>query len=147
MALAPCCSIADPVNATATAGASTASENKGGIVDPKAHGAMGDGVTDDSAAFTSVVAPATAVRGTAQIPARPYLTTIAVTKGGITIQGAGKDATYSAPNTTAASAAGHILAMANSDSTTIDQLPSGCLQCDAANPYFRQRRQRNRRNR
>jgi len=117
-------SIADPVNGTATPGNSTASENKEEqVFDAKAYGAAGDGVTDDTAAFASLVTAATAARGIVQIPAGTYLATISVTKGGITILGAGKDATIiKAPNTTAASAAGRILAVASSDRTTIKDL-------------------------
>ena len=44
MALAPHFSIADP---------------EGQVFDPKAYGAVGDGVADDTAAFASVVAAAT----------------------------------------------------------------------------------------
>ena len=80
------------------------------IFDPKAYGARGDGVTDDTAAFASAVTAAIAAHGTVQIPAGTFLATISVTKGGITIQGAGKDATIiKAPNTTAASAVARVL--------------------------------------
>jgi hypothetical protein len=96
-------------------------ESKGMIFDAKAYGAAGDGVTDDTAAFAGVVAAATATRGTVQIPAGTYLASIAVTKGGITIQGAGKDATTikAPPNATAAS---RVVAVANSNGTTIKDL-------------------------
>src|SRR6266446_8281588 len=90
MAFALHFSIADPPSGAAAPGNSTASKEKEGqIFDPKAYGATGDGATDDTAAFASVVAAATAARGTVQIPAGTYLATVAVTKGGITIQGAG----------------------------------------------------------
>ncbi len=102
---------------------STAGSKEEKIFDAKAYGAAGDGVTDDTAAFASVVAAATAARATVQIPAGTYVATIAVTKGGITIQGAGKDATIiKAPNTAAASAAGRVLAVACPDGTTIKDL-------------------------
>jgi hypothetical protein len=108
MALAPHFSIADP---------------EGQVFDPKAYGAVGDGVADDTAAFASVVAAATTARGIVQIPAGTYLATVAVTKGGITIQGAGKQATIiKAPNTAAASAAGRVVVVAASDRTTIKDL-------------------------
>jgi hypothetical protein len=55
-----------------------------------------------------------------QIPAGTYVATIAVTRGGIKIQGAGKDATIiKAPNATAAT---RVVAVANSDGTTIRDL-------------------------
>ena len=59
--------------------------------------------------------------GTVQIPAGTYLASIAVTKGGITIQRAGKDATTikALPNATAAS---RIVAVANPNGTTIKDL-------------------------
>jgi polygalacturonase len=96
-----------------------ASNQESNVFDPKAYGAVGDGVTNDTAAFASVVAAAKAVHGIVQIPAGTYLATIAVTKGGITIQGAGKEATIiKAPNTAAASAA----VVAESDHTTIKDL-------------------------
>jgi pectin methylesterase-like acyl-CoA thioesterase len=108
MALAPHFSIADP---------------EGQVFDTKAYGAVGDGVADDTAAFASVVAAATAARGTVQIPAGTYLATVAITKGGITIQGAGKEATIiKAPDTAAASAAGRVVVVADSDHTTIKDL-------------------------
>ena len=123
MALAPHLSIADPVNGAATPGNSTASGKEGQVFDAKDYGVVGDGVTDDTAAFASLVAAATAVQGTVQIPAGTYLATIAVTKGGITIQGAGKEATIiKAPNTAAASAAGRVVLVAGSDHTTIKDL-------------------------
>jgi hypothetical protein len=123
MALAPHLSVADPVNGAATPGNSTASDKEGQVFDAKAYGAVGDGVTDDTAAFASVVAAATTVRGTVQIPAGTYLATLAVTKGGITIQGAGKEATIiKAPNTAAASATGRVVVVAGSDHTTIKDL-------------------------
>jgi hypothetical protein len=108
MALVPHFSTADP---------------EGQVFDPKTYGAVGDGVTDDTAAFASVVAAATAARGIVQIPAGTYLATVAVTKGGITIQGAGKAATtIKAPNTAAASASGRVVVVASSDHTTIKDL-------------------------
>jgi len=123
MALAPHLSIADPVNGAATPGNSTASGKEGQVFDAKDYGVVGDGVTDDTAAFASLVAAATAVHGAVQIPAGTYLATIAVTKGGITIQGAGKEATIiKAPNTAAASAAGRVVLVAGSDHTTIKDL-------------------------
>jgi hypothetical protein len=123
MALAPYSSIADPMNGAATPGNSTASGKEGQVFDAKDYGVVGDGVTDDTAAFASLVAAATAVRGTVQIPAGTYLATIAVTKGGITIQGASKEATIiKAPNTAAASAAGRVVLVADSDHTTIKDL-------------------------
>ena len=121
MALATELSIAEPANGVATAPNSTTPENKAAqVFDPKAYGAAGDGATDDSAAFASAVAAATAVRGTVQIPAGTYVATIAVTNGGVTIQGAGKDATIiKAPKATAAT---RVVAVANSDGTTIRDL-------------------------
>jgi hypothetical protein len=121
MAFALYSSIAEPPNGAAAPGNSTApEEKKGQIFDPKAYGATGDGVTDDTAAFASVVAAATAARGTVQIPAGTYFATIAVTKGGIIIQGAGKDATIiKAPNGTAAT---RLVAVADSRGTVIKDL-------------------------
>ncbi|SRR6266852_5788468 len=82
MALAPHFSIADPVNGGATPGNSTASANQEGqVFDPKAYGVVGDGVTDDTAAFAGVVAAATAVRGIVQVPAGTYLATMAINQG------------------------------------------------------------------
>jgi hypothetical protein len=108
MVLAPHFSSADP---------------EGQVFNPKAYGAVGDGVADDTAAFASVVAAATPARGIVQIPAGTYLATVAVTKGGIAIQGAGKEATIiKAPNTAAASAAGRVVVVAESDRTTIKDL-------------------------
>jgi hypothetical protein len=93
------------------------------IFDPKAYGAAGDGVTDDTAAFADAVAAAAAVRGTVHIPAGTYVATVAVTKGGVTIEGEGKDATIiRARNTKAASVAGRVLVVANSDGTAIKDL-------------------------
>jgi polygalacturonase len=100
-----------------------ASNQESNVFNPKAYGAVGDGVTNDTAAFASVVAAAKAVHGIVQIPAETYLATIAVTEGGITIQGAGKKATnIKAPNTAAASAAGRVVVVAESDHTTIKDL-------------------------
>src|SRR5262249_43915243 len=63
---------------------------------------------------------ATAAKATVQIPAGTYLATIAVTTGGILIQGAGKDATIiKAPKATAAT---RVVAIANSNGTTIKDL-------------------------
>ena len=117
--------IADPAsNVTAHMPAdSTAPDKDGKLFDPEAYGARGDGMTDDTAAFASAVTAAIAAHGTVRIPAGTFLATISVTKGGITIQGAGKDATIiKAPNTTAASAVARVLAVANSDGTTIKDL-------------------------
>lgn len=114
--------IADPAsNVTApTPAASTAPNKDGKLFDPKAYGARGDGVTDDTAAFASAVTAATAAHGTVQIPAGTFLAIIGVTKGGITIQGAGKGATIiKAPRITAAT---RIVAVASSDGTTIRDL-------------------------
>src|SRR6476620_10190067 len=114
-------SSANPPNGAAGPGKSTATENTAGqVFDAKAYGAAGDGLTDDTAAFAKVVAAATAVRGTVKIPAGTYLATIFVTRGGITVQGAGKDATIiKAPATTAAT---RVVAVANSNGTTIKDL-------------------------
>jgi len=121
VAVAPCISIAEPVHRIAPTAKSTTPEDKEEkIFDPKAYGAVGDGLTDDTAAFARVVAAATAVRGTVKIPAGTYLATIFVTRGGITVQGAGKDATIiKAPATTAAT---RVVAVANSNGTTIKDL-------------------------
>jgi hypothetical protein len=94
-----------------------------GIFDPKAYGAVGDGVTDDTAAFTSAVAAAAAVRGIVRIPAGTYVATIAVSKGGIIIQGEGKDATIiKAPITMASPAPSAVFGIANSSNTAIKDL-------------------------
>jgi polygalacturonase len=88
-------SIAEPVSSAAvpTPANSTASGDKERqMFNTKDYGAAGDGITDDTAAFASVVAAATAARGTVQIPIGTYLASISVSKGRITIQGAGKDA-------------------------------------------------------
>lgn len=115
--------IADPLNNVATPGDATTSGKEGHVFDAKDYGVVGDGVTDDTAAFASLVAAATAVQGTIQIPAGTYLARIAVTKGGITIQGASKEGTIiKAPNTAAASAAGRVILVADSDHTTIKDL-------------------------
>ena len=115
--------IADPAsNVTAHMPAdSTAPDKDGKLFDPKAYGARGDGMTDDTAAFASAVTAAIAAHGTVQIPAGTFLATISVTKGGITIQGAGKDATIiKAPRYHSCQA--RVLAVANSDGTTIKDL-------------------------
>jgi hypothetical protein len=121
MTIARCLSIADPVNGIASTAKSTTSENKEEqVFDAKAYGAAGDGITDDTAAFASVVSAAKAVRGTVKIPAGTYLATIFVAGGGISIEGAGKDTTIiKAPKTTAAS---RVVAVANSNGTTIKDL-------------------------
>lgn len=121
MALAPRLSIADPVNDIAiTANPTTSESSQGKVFDVKIYGAKGDGVTDDTAAFASVVSAATAAKGTVQIPAGTYVATMAVTMGGITIRGAGKDATIiKAPNATAAT---RVVAVANSDGTVLKDL-------------------------
>jgi hypothetical protein len=114
--------IADPVSSVTspTPAASTASDKEGKVFDPKAYGAAGDGVTDDTAAFARTVAAAIAAHGSVQIRAGTFLATISVTKGGITIRGAGRDATIiKAPGTTAAT---RVVAIANSDGTTIKDL-------------------------
>ena len=93
------------------------------VFDPKAYGAVGDGVTNDTAAFADAIAHAAMVRGTVHIPAGIYVATIAVTKGGITLEGEGKDiTTIKAPHTKAASTADRIVAVANSDRTIIKDL-------------------------
>jgi Pectate lyase superfamily protein len=114
-------SLADPPNDDAAPGNSTPTENTAGqIYDVKEYGAVGDGVTDDTAAFGKAVAEATTAHGTVQIPAGTYLATIFVSKGGITIQGAGNNATIiKAPETTAAT---RIMAVVNADGTTIRDL-------------------------
>lgn len=121
VAVAPCISIAAPVNGIApTAKLTTPEDEEEKVFDPKAYGALGDGLTDDTAAFARVVAAATAVQGTVKIPAGTYLTTIFVTRGGITIQGAGEHATsVKAPKATTAT---RVVAVANSDGTTIKDL-------------------------
>ena len=97
-----------------------ADSKEGQVYDVKDYGAAGDGVTDDTPAFARAVEAATAAHGTVQIPAGTYLATIFVTKGGITIQGTGKDATIiKAPTTTAAT---RVVAVANADGTTIKDL-------------------------
>jgi hypothetical protein len=119
--LTPRFSSADPRDSAAAPGNSTATENTARqIYDVKNYGAAGDGVTDDTAAFAWAVEAATASHGTVQIPSGTYLATIFVTKGGITIQGAGKDATIiKAPTATAAA---RVVAVANSDGTTVKDL-------------------------
>src|SRR5205814_9310561 len=89
MALAPHFSVADPVASTSTASQNQRAE----IFDPKDYGAVGDGVTDDTAAFASVVAAATACQGTTQSRAGTYGATKTATNGGISIQGADIGAT------------------------------------------------------
>jgi parallel beta-helix repeat protein len=124
LAFAPPFSIADPVEAFSTPGNSTASEStEGQIFDAKVYGAMGDGLTDDSAALASAVAAATKVHGIIRIPAGTYIATITVTRGGVNIQGAGRDATIiKAPKITASPAPGSVLVIANSSYTTIKDL-------------------------
>ena len=69
VALAPCISIARPPNGvTPTAKSTTPEDTEEKVFDPKAYGAIGDGFTDDTAAFARVVAAATAVRGAVKSP-------------------------------------------------------------------------------
>lgn len=113
--------IADLIASDLPVDNTTKSESeKGQIFDVRAYGAKGDGITDDTGAFASVVSAATAASGTVQIPAGTYIATINVTKGGITIQGAGEDTTViKAPSATAAT---RLVTVANSDGTTIRDL-------------------------
>jgi len=115
---------ADPVNAAGRPGNPTAPEkHQIQLFDAKAYGAMGDGVTDDTAALASAVAAATATQGIVRLPAGTYVGTITITKGGITIEGAGKNTTViKAPISTPSPGPGAVLGIANSSHTTIKDL-------------------------
>ena len=112
---------ADLIDSGVSAANSTGSQGEQGqVFDVKAYGAKGDGVTDDTAAFASVVAAATSVQGIVKVPGGTYVATIEVARGGISIQGTGRDATIiKAPTKTAAT---RVVAVANSDGTIIKDL-------------------------
>ena len=93
------------------------------IFNAAAYGAVGDGVTDDTAAFAAVLADAAQVHGTVRVPAGTYLTTVTVNKSGVSVIGAGKDVTIiKAPATVAASIAGRVLTVAVANHTRIKDL-------------------------
>jgi hypothetical protein len=97
MALAPCLSIADPVNGVATTAASTTSENKEGqVFDVKTapYNGRGDGVTDDTVAIQRAINDVKRSGGTVYVPAGTWMfSTLRVRGANCVIQGAGKDAT------------------------------------------------------
>jgi len=125
-------SSADPVNSAAAPDISNAAKDTGAqVYNVKDYGAKGDGVADDTGSFAETIAAATATHGTVRIPGGRYLATIAVTKGGITIQGDGDDATIiKAPKVTPAT---RVVVVANSDRTTIRNLTIDGNRTDRSN--------------
>jgi len=114
-------SSADPLNSAAGPGKANAVKDTGAqVYNVKDYGAKGDGVANDTTSFAETIAAATATHGTVQIPSGRYVATIAVAKGGITIQGAGEDATIIKPP--ASTPATRVVVVANSDGTTIKDL-------------------------